>query len=371
MKTRHIQIGDRLIQESKDNIVDWETIKKSLVKDELTNQYIISSMLEYLANNDITVSMPEEAIAAENDLRNEEDTIADNTQALTSDSVKWYLNSIDFPQLSAEEEIELANKIKVGDNAAKEKMINHNLKLVVSIAKKYYEKGKSLDFMDLIQAGNIGLMKAVVKYDPDLGYKFSTYATHWIRQSILRSIADEGRNIRMPVHAIEMHNYINKAFSILEHSTGNKPSYKEIADYMNENKMHNSSSRSGVTEERVRNYHSFFEGTNTISLETPIGVGEDEDTLLGDFISDDSVDIERGAELFSLRENIKSILNTLSDRESDILIKRFGLDGRAPMTLEGIAQGYGVTRERIRQIEDKALRKFKSKYCAMRLPKDF
>lgn len=369
MKTRHIQICDRLIQESKDNIVDWETIKKNLAKDELTNQYIISSMLEYLADKDVTVIMPEEAIAAENDLYNEEDTSADSNQAMASDSVKWYLNSINFPQLSAEEEIELANKIKVGDKAAKEKMINHNLKLVVSIAKKYHGKGKSLDFMDLIQAGNIGLIKAVAKYDPNLGYKFSTYATWWIRQSITRSIADEGRNIRMPVHAIEMYNYIKKAFSMLEHSTGNKPSYKEVADYMNENKMYNSSSRSGVTEEDVHRYYSLFEGTNTISLETPIG--EEEDTLLGDFIPDDSIDIERGTELFSLKENIKSILNTLPDRESDILIKRFGLDGGAPMTLEGVARGYGVTRERIRQIEAKALRKFKRKYCTMHLPKDF
>ena len=259
------------------------------------------------------------------------------------DPVRMYLKEIGkVPLLTAEEEIDLAKRMESGDEEAKKRLAEANLRLVVSIAKRYV--GRGMLFLDLIQEGNLGLIKAVEKFDYRKGYKFSTYATWWIRQAITRAIADQARTIRIPVHMVETINKLIRVSRQLLQELGREPTPEEIAKEM------------GIPEERVREIVKISQ--EPVSLETPIG--EEEDSHLGDFIQDDNVPIPADAAAFTLlKEQLVEVLDTLTDREKKVLVLRFGLnDGRA-RTLEEVGKEFNVTRERIRQIEAKALRKLR------------
>ena len=259
------------------------------------------------------------------------------------DPVRMYLKEIGkVPLLSAEEEIELAKKMEEGDERAKQKLAEANLRLVVSIAKRYV--GRGMLFLDLIQEGNLGLIKAVEKFDYRKGYKFSTYATWWIRQAITRAIADQARTIRIPVHMVETITKVKKASSQLLHKNGHDPSPEEIAAELN------------LPVERVREIMRIAQ--DPVSLETPIG--EEEDSHLGDFIPDDDAPAPAdAASLILLKEKLGEVLSTLTEREEKVLRLRFGLEDGRSRTLEEVGKEFDVTRERIRQIEAKALRKLR------------
>ena len=259
------------------------------------------------------------------------------------DPVRMYLKEIGkVPLLTAEEEIELAKRMELGDQEAKKRLAEANLRLVVSIAKRYV--GRGMLFLDLIQEGNLGLIKAVEKFDYRKGYKFSTYATWWIRQAITRAIADQARTIRIPVHMVETINKLIRVSRQLLQELGREPTPEEIAEEMN------------MPVDRVREILKISQ--EPVSLETPIG--EEEDSHLGDFIQDDNVPVPADAAAFTLlKEQLVEVLSTLTDREQKVLRLRFGLDDGRARTLEEVGKEFNVTRERIRQIEAKALRKLR------------
>ena len=259
------------------------------------------------------------------------------------DPVRMYLKEIGkVPLLSSEEEIELAKRIELGDEEAKKKLAEANLRLVVSIAKRYL--GRGMQFLDLIQEGNLGLIKAVEKFEYKKGYKFSTYATWWIRQAITRAIADQARTIRIPVHMVETINRLIRVQRQVVQTLGREPSPEEIAKEMD------------IPVERVREVMKI--SMDPVSLETPIG--EEDDSHLGDFIQDEHVTVPADAATYTLlREQLMEVLDTLTEREQKVLRLRFGLDDGRPRTLEEVGRDFNVTRERIRQIEAKALRKLR------------
>ena len=308
----------------------------------------IEDFLENLKSLNITID-------EEFDEKKIEETFMDLPDSVRiDDPVRMYLKEIGkVPLLLPDEEIEIAKRIELGDEAAKSRLIESNLRLVVSIAKKYLNRG--MFFLDLIQEGNMGLIKAVDKFDYRKGYKFSTYATWWIRQAITRSIADQARTIRVPVHMVETINRMNRIQRNMLQTLGRQPTPEELAVEMN------------IGIDKVREILKVAQ--DPVSLETPIG--EEEDSHLGDFIQDDDVMSPSDSTSYNLlREQLMEVLETLTDREKKVLMLRFGLiDGRAH-TLEEVGRTFDVTRERIRQIEAKALRKLRHPSRSKRL-KDF
>ena len=334
---------------SKDDILIYDEILE-IVPDS-TDEETINKIISLFEHNGIVVVRPDAIEDIDEDIREIDLSVQEY------DAVKIYMNSIEQRLLTIEEEKELSDAAKNGDINARNKLVNHNLKLVISIAKRYSRLTRSLDFLDVIQAGNLGLMRSIDKYNPDLGYKFSTYASWWIRQSIIRTIADEDRNIRLPVHMIETIGYIKRAKRELKENLNRDPSYDEIAKYMNDN--HLIVGKTVMSEEKVKTCDIYSNKGDTVSIFTPIG-DEDDDSILGDFIPDVDQNVEDKTAATILAGACNELLDVyLKPREAEVLRKRFGFGGYPPMTLEEIASGYGLTRERIRQIEAKAKRKFK------------
>jgi RNA polymerase primary sigma factor len=306
------------------------------------------------SDEELTVRRGSDDQQSEHDDFNFEDDLALPPGIKINDPVRMYLKEIGrVPLLSSDDEIELAKRIEEGDEEAKRRLGEANLRLVVSIAKRYV--GRGMLFLDLIQEGNMGLLKAVEKFDYKKGYKFSTYATWWIRQAITRAIADQARTIRIPVHMVETINKLIRISRQLLQELGREPSPEEIATEME------------LTVEKVREIMKIAQ--EPVSLETPIG--EEDDSHLGDFIEDhDALAPADAAAYELLKEQLEDVLDTLTEREENVLRLRFGLDDGRTRTLEEVGKVFGVTRERIRQIEAKALRKLRHPSRSKRL-KDF
>ena len=321
----------------KKGMVNEEDIYFRLIKHDASRDDINEFVSEIEKNGIRVIKAAEEDVSKEN----LEDIIV---QVSVDDPVKMYLKDIGkVPLLSSDEEIELAKKMMEGDAAAKAKLSESNLRLVVSIAKRYVSRS-NMQFLDLIQEGNIGLLKAVEKFDHTKGFRFSTYATWWIRQSITRAIADQARTIRVPVHMVETINRLTRVTRSLIQKLGRDPTSSEIAAAM------------GIPEERIMEIQRI--AMDPISLETTIG--DEEDSKISDFIEDESaVSPLEAASQSLLREQLLSVVETLTPREQKVIRMRYGLDNSHPRTLEEVGKEFNVTRERIRQIEAKALRKLR------------